>query len=110
GNVVMGYDERGRCPMLVDSGCSIYEHRPRTCRTYDCRVFPAAGVEPEEATKSLILRQSRRWRFSFPTELDRAQHDEVRAAAARAHRSDASATEVAVSAVMSSERPGPRTS
>ena len=43
GHVLMGYDENGHCPMLVDGACSIYEHRPRTCRTYDCRVFPAAG-------------------------------------------------------------------
>src|SRR6187399_1589388 len=47
GHVVLGYDERGHCPMLVDGACSIYEHRPRTCRTYDCRVFPAAGLEPQ---------------------------------------------------------------
>ena len=45
GHVVLGYDERGHCPMLVDNQCSIYSHRPRTCRTYDCRVFPAAAVE-----------------------------------------------------------------
>ncbi|HJV08323.1 MAG TPA: YkgJ family cysteine cluster protein, partial [Acidimicrobiales bacterium] len=32
GHVVMGYDERGHCPMFVDGGCSIYEARPRTCR------------------------------------------------------------------------------
>src|SRR5688572_23451385 len=38
GHVVLGYDDHGRCPMLVDEKCSIYEHRPRTCRTYDCRV------------------------------------------------------------------------
>src|SRR5947207_512379 len=37
GHVVMGYDERGHCPMLVEGACSIYEHRPRACRTYDCR-------------------------------------------------------------------------
>jgi Fe-S-cluster containining protein len=48
GHVVMGYDERGHCPMLIDDVCSIYEHRPRTCRTYDCRVFPAAGIEPDK--------------------------------------------------------------
>ena len=28
GHVLMGYDERGHCPMLVDDACSIYEHRP----------------------------------------------------------------------------------
>jgi len=32
GHVLLGYDERGHCPMLVDGACSIYEHRPRTCR------------------------------------------------------------------------------
>ena len=46
GHVLLGYDERGHCPMLVDGACSIYAHRPRTCRTYDCRVFAAAGVDP----------------------------------------------------------------
>lgn len=65
GHVLMGYDERGRCPMLRESGCSIYEHRPRTCRTYDCRVFPAAGVRPEEPGKSLIATQAARWQFTF---------------------------------------------
>ncbi len=29
GHVLLGYDERGHCPMLVDNACSIYEHRPR---------------------------------------------------------------------------------
>ncbi len=76
----MGYDQRGHCPMLVDGECTIYEHRPRTCRTYDCRVFPAAGVEPDD-DKPEIAEQARRWRFSFPTGDDRAQHDAVRAAA-----------------------------
>ena len=84
GNVLMGYDERGHCPMLIDGACSIYEHRPRTCRTYDCRVFPATGLEPDEPAKVLITRRVRRWRFSFPNELDRVEQDEVRAIAARA--------------------------
>jgi Fe-S-cluster containining protein len=81
GNVVLGYDEHGHCPMLVDDKCSIYEHRPRTCRTYDCRVFPAAGVEIDDEDQLPIARQARRWQFSFPEEVDRIQHDAVRAAA-----------------------------
>src|SRR6476619_2441220 len=48
GHVLLGYDEQGHCPMLIDDKCSIYEHRPRTCRTYDCRVLPAAGVGIDE--------------------------------------------------------------
>ena len=84
GHVLMGYDERGHCPMLVDGGCSIYEDRPRTCRTYDCRVFPAAGVEADadgDGTKVAIARRARRWRFGHPASLDRDQHAAVRAAA-----------------------------
>jgi uncharacterized protein len=82
GHMLLGYDERGHCPMLVDNGCSIYEHRPVTCRTYDCRVFPASEVVLDDDTKVLIARQAQRWRFSFPTEADRDRHDAVRAAAA----------------------------
>lgn len=65
GHVLMGYDEHGRCPMLRAEGCSIYEHRPRTCRTYDCRVFPAAGILPDEPDKVMIAEQAARWQFTF---------------------------------------------
>ena len=67
--------------MLTDGRCSLYEHRPRTCRTYDCRVFPAAGLEIEGHDKALIAEQTRRWRFDYPGELDRNERDAVRAAA-----------------------------
>ena len=60
GHVLLGYDEHGRCPMLVDDRCSIYADRPRTCRTYDCRVFAVTGVTPD---KPLIAEQVQRWRF-----------------------------------------------
>ena len=79
GHVVMGYDEHGRCPMLGDDGCTIYEHRPRTCRTYDCRVFAATGVGPD-ASQPAIAARVRRWRFSNGTADDRRLHDEIRAA------------------------------
>ena len=65
GNVLMGYNEKGHCPMLVDEKCSIYEHRPQTCQTYDCRVFPATGIEADENEKRLISRQAQRWKFSY---------------------------------------------
>jgi uncharacterized protein len=81
GHVVLPYNERGHCPMLIDHVCSIYEHRPRTCRTYDCRIFPAAGLEPEDDDKVLIADRARRWRFSYPSDDDRARHDAVRSAA-----------------------------
>ena len=109
GHVVLGYDERGHCPMLVDDACSIYEHRPRACRTYDCRIFTAAGIEVDDEQKVDIARRVRRWRFAHPSESDQRAHDAVRAAAAAdddasdPHAADAeplsSATQRAVRAV-----------
>lgn len=81
GHVLLGYDERGHCPMLVDGACSIYDHRPRACRTYDCRVFAAAGIDPGEDGKDGIAHRAARWRFDYPSEADRAEHEAVRAAA-----------------------------
>src|SRR5690349_11565351 len=62
GHVLLGYDERGHCPMLVAGGCSIYENRPRACRAYDCRVFAATGVTPSD--QPAVVERVRQWRFS----------------------------------------------
>ena len=67
--------------MLAGGKCSIYEHRPQTCRNYDCRVFPAAGIEAGGAEKELINQRVRRWKFSYPTEQDHSDHVAVMAAA-----------------------------
>jgi Fe-S-cluster containining protein len=77
----MGYDEHGHCPMLVHGACSIYDHRPRTCRAYDCRVFAASGLELEGPTKSAINDRVRRWQFQLVDGSDRAGLDAVRSAA-----------------------------
>ena len=68
--------------MLVDSRCSIHEHRPRTCHTYDCRIFPGTGLEVEDHVKALIARRARRLQFSFPFPADTVEHIAVRTAAA----------------------------
>lgn len=81
GNVVLGYDDNGCCPMFIDGRCSIYEHRPQACRTYDCRVFPATGIEADEEDKILVARQAKRWKFAHPTKRDRREQEAVRAAA-----------------------------
>ena len=108
GHVVLPYDERGHCPMLVDGACSIYEQRPRTCRTYDCRVFPATGVTLDDPAKAAITRRAARWRFGVTSDADRAAAEGLRAAAARvadhpdrlpADRVPRNATERAVLAV-----------
>jgi uncharacterized protein len=79
GHFVLGYDDRGHCPMLVDDRCSIYAHRPDACRTYDCRIFPAAGVGMDDDTP--VARHARRWRFDHSVADDHARHQAVRAAA-----------------------------
>ena len=81
GNVLLGYFEGGCCPMLMDDRCSIYGHRPLTCRSYDCRIFTAAGIAAGEDDKALITQRVQRWKFSYPTERDRDQHRAVQAAA-----------------------------
>jgi len=80
GNVLMGYDEKGHCPMFFDNECSIYEHRPQTCRDYDCRMFPATGLS-EGQRKPLISKQSIRWRFNSPTARDKKHISAVKKAA-----------------------------
>jgi Fe-S-cluster containining protein len=79
GHQVLGYDAEGRCPMLGERGCTVYEHRPRTCRTYDCRVFAASGVA---ADKPLVAERASAWAFEHPTPEDASAHDAVRRAAA----------------------------
>jgi uncharacterized protein len=81
GHVLMGYDARGQCPMLTSGKCSIYESRPQTCRSYDCRIFAAAGLLAGGDEKSLINQRVRRWRFSYPSEQDQLEHAAVQAAA-----------------------------
>ena len=83
GHVLMGYDERGGCPMFVDGGCSIYAHRPRTCRTYDCRIFPATGVTvDDDPAKAAIAGRAADWQFAFADEPARVRRQAMRAAAA----------------------------
>ncbi len=98
GHVVLPHDARGHCPMLVDGRCSIYEDRPRTCRTYDCRVFAATGIEPDDG---LIAERAARWRFTYASRDDRARHAGMRttAVAIRERADGVNATEQAVRAL-----------
>jgi Fe-S-cluster containining protein len=80
GTLLMGYDASGHCPMFGSSGCSIYRHRPETCRTYDCRVFTAAGMQAGSA-RTVINERIARWRFDFASESERQEQRAVQAAA-----------------------------
>ncbi|RPI02616.1 MAG: YkgJ family cysteine cluster protein [Calditrichaeota bacterium] len=80
GDVLLGYDQNGFCPMLRGNRCSIYDSRPLTCRNYDCRLFAAAGVIPEGDQKIAIARQVSRWQFSYPTPRDKEEQLAVKSA------------------------------
>jgi uncharacterized protein len=90
GHRMMGYGADGACPMLVSRQCSIYAHRPQTCRDYDCRIFAAAGIDAGGADKSVINDRVRAWRFSYASDADRRSHEAVKAAATfiQSHRAD----------------------
>jgi hypothetical protein len=78
GNLVLGYDRKGCCPLLVRGRCTIYADRPLACRTYDCRIYAAAQVP---ADRPAIREQVERWRFSHPSREDHDRHAAVRTAA-----------------------------
>jgi uncharacterized protein len=81
GHKVLGRFSDGRCPIFVNGECSIYAHRPQTCRLYDCRVFAAAGIEAGGREKAAINRRVRRWKFDYPTRRDREQQVAIQTAA-----------------------------
>ena len=75
GNQLMGFDQQGKCPMLINDKCSIYDHRPQTCRDYDCRIFAAANIKPGGAEKNEVDKQVKQWQFDH--ELSRADSSDA---------------------------------
>ncbi|MDB4973470.1 MAG: hypothetical protein JWN48_1811 [Myxococcaceae bacterium] len=83
GHVLMGFNEKGECPMLRDDKCTIYEQRPQTCRDFDCRIFAATGITlADDGPQAEIARRARSWRFDYASELERQEASAVQAAAA----------------------------
>lgn len=76
GELILGYLKNGYCPMMVDKKCSIYEERPKTCRTYDCRIFAAAGIVPY-SKENEITRRVRKWQFHYSNTRDRLKHKAI---------------------------------
>ncbi|MEW6594669.1 MAG: YkgJ family cysteine cluster protein [Thermodesulfobacteriota bacterium] len=55
--VKLHMDENGRCPFVTPEGCTIYPHRPTTCRYYPVGMsyFHAAGSEGTAAEEFYFL-------------------------------------------------------
>ena len=64
GHFLMGYDEKGCCPMFNKGKCSIYDSRPETCRQYDCRALTASGIKITDESKE-ITEKVRSWSFEY---------------------------------------------
>ena len=45
GELVLQRRADGACVHLGELGCMVYEHRPSTCRSFDCRVYTAMGLD-----------------------------------------------------------------
>ena len=90
GHVLLGYDERGHCPMLIDGGCSIYEHRPAHLSHLRLPGLPGRRGRRPTTDKVVDRRAGRRWRFSFPPTTIERTHEAVRDAAVylRTHRDE----------------------
>jgi Fe-S-cluster containining protein len=71
GTQYMECEPHGRCRLLREGLCSIYEYRPLSCRTFDCRIFAATGILPNRNEQSPINQRIKSWRFSYPTLRDR---------------------------------------
>lgn len=46
GDPVLPKHDDGSCALLVDGKYSVYDHRPQSCRTYDCRIYALTGCTP----------------------------------------------------------------
>jgi len=80
GHFVLGYDEKGHCPMFVNGGCSIYEQRPETCRQYDCRVLSATGA-PTTGESDVIANRIAAWEFQYSSQASIAAKEAIELAA-----------------------------
>lgn len=46
--MVLRKHEDGRCIYLRDAGCSIWDWRPQSCRTFDCRMYTFTGAKRDD--------------------------------------------------------------
>lgn len=81
GHMLMAHNDKGHCPMLVEDQCTVYPHRPQTCRIYDCRIFAATGIAVDAKTQPDIAQRVKQWVFTYDSDKSRIQHATVKTAA-----------------------------
>jgi Fe-S-cluster containining protein len=80
GQWLMGFREDGSCPFMEAGRCTVYAHRPQTCRDYDCRIYAAAGLLPA-GDRPLVHERVRAWHFRFESDDELREAEAVRRAA-----------------------------
>jgi Fe-S-cluster containining protein len=71
--------EDGACVHLGPSGCTVYAHRPRACRAYDCRLFSVIGLVDHYDGDQIPPA----WIFEASSKADRVRELALRLAAGR---------------------------
>jgi uncharacterized cysteine cluster protein YcgN (CxxCxxCC family) len=63
----------GSCVHLGENGCTVYGHRPTTCRTYDCRMSCMLGIRRAYVHGDDVIEEPM-WVFDQETRKDRILH------------------------------------
>jgi hypothetical protein len=69
GGLALRKREDGACVHLGPAGCTVYAHRPRACRLYDCRVYAVIGVADHYDSDQ----SAPGWIFDVVSEADKLQ-------------------------------------
>ncbi len=66
-------DDKGRCPLVGDKGCTVYPHRPAACRTYPLARAVAAGPGGRPGGETFLRQEAPAclgWREERPMTVD----------------------------------------
>jgi putative zinc- or iron-chelating protein len=67
----------GACVHLGEKGCTVYEHRPTVCRTYDCRLLAMVGLRRAYDAHGDTVVSEPAWVFDQETRNDRILHEAI---------------------------------
>jgi len=73
----IGFNKKGHCHLLIENHCSIYDFRPDSCRTFECRIYSATGIKLDKDEISPINLPIKEWKFSYPTRNDVLQQERL---------------------------------